>query len=152
MNINSLTFDEKNLIPVLVQHASSGKILMFAFANIQALEKTQETGFAHFWSRSRKKLWKKGEESGNVLRVVGIKTDCDSDAVLYLVQPTGNTCHTGKESCFFRGDDYETDAEFCMELESTIAQREKHGEKTSYIHSLFEEGLDRIVQKVGRKR
>lgn len=162
MNISSLAFDEKGLIPVIVQNTKTKKILMFAFANKEAVSCTQKTGLAHFWSRSRKKLWKKGEESGNVLRMKEMKTDCDSDALLYLVDPTGNTCHTGAESCFFQSIDECTfdkkdtsnlsyDTKFLLDLENIISQRRKNPTEKSYVNSLFVDGLDRIAQKVGEE-
>lgn len=97
-------FDAHGLIPAIVQDSTSGEILMFAFMNEQALEKTLTTGKAHFWSRSRNKLWLKGETSGEVLKVNGVKTDCDQDVVVVEVTPQGRgaACHTGKKSCFYR--------------------------------------------------
>jgi phosphoribosyl-ATP pyrophosphohydrolase/phosphoribosyl-AMP cyclohydrolase len=88
------------LVPVVVQDADTGEVLMLAYADREALKLTAETGFAHFWSRSRKRLWRKGEESGNVQRVVEIRVDCDGDAVLYRVKPAGPACHTGNYTCF----------------------------------------------------
>ena len=88
-------------MPVVVQDAASLKILTLAYANKEALERTQETGNSWFWSRSRKKLWMKGEESGNTQKVVEILADCDSDALVYVVEPSGPACHTGSETCFF---------------------------------------------------
>ena len=90
------------LVPVVAQERNSGKILMLAYANQQAVELTRETGFAHYWSRSRQKLWKKGEESGNVQKVKNVLIDCDGDTLLYVVDQTGPACHTGNETCFFR--------------------------------------------------
>lgn len=90
------------LIPVVVQDAGTREVLMVAYANAEAVEKTRETGFAHYFSRSRKKLWKKGEESGHVQRVREIRVDCDEDCLLYLVTQEGAACHTGYRSCFYR--------------------------------------------------
>jgi phosphoribosyl-AMP cyclohydrolase len=90
------------LIPVVVQDAGTQDVLMVAYANGEALQKTRETGFAHYYSRSRKKLWKKGEESGHVQRVQEIRVDCDEDCLLYLVRQEGAACHTGYRSCFYR--------------------------------------------------
>ncbi len=98
-----MTFDEKGLAPAVVQHARTGEVLMLAFVNAEALRLTLETGEAHFFSRSRGALWRKGETSGNVLRVVEVRLDCDEDAVLVRAEPAGPTCHTGKPSCFFQG-------------------------------------------------
>ena len=91
-----------NLIPVAVQNLTSGRVLMLAYANHEAVAATLESGYAHFWSRSRKKLWKKGENSGNVLKIRRVLVDCDEDALLYQVDPAGPACHTGQESCFYR--------------------------------------------------
>ena len=97
-----IDFDKAGgLVPVVVQDAASLKILTLAYANKEALERTQETGNSWFWSRSRKKLWMKGEESGNTQKVVEILADCDSDALVYVVEPSGPACHTGSETCFF---------------------------------------------------
>lgn len=90
------------LLPVIAKERITGKVLMLAYANRQALQRTLETGFAHYWSRSRAKLWKKGEESGHVQRVYEILVDCDGDALIYLVDQVGPACHTGEETCFFR--------------------------------------------------
>lgn len=90
------------LIPVIAQEAHSKEVLMLAYANEEAILKTIETGYAHYWSRSREKLWMKGESSGNKQRVVEIRVDCDCDALLYIVEQEGNACHTGNKSCFFR--------------------------------------------------
>jgi phosphoribosyl-AMP cyclohydrolase len=97
-----LRFDEHGLIPAVVQDKDTGEVLMVAWMNTEALEKTQATGQAHFWSRSRKKLWRKGETSGNVLTVHEIRVDCDADTLLLLVTPAGPACHTGQRSCFYR--------------------------------------------------
>src|SRR3989337_3797015 len=101
MNIKDIRFDEKGYVPVIVQDAENGQVLMFAYANKEALEKTIRTKKTHFWSRSRNKLWEKGEESGNVQEVKDVFLDCDKDTILVLVNQTGVACHTGKRSCFF---------------------------------------------------
>jgi len=101
LNIQKLDFKKGNgLIPVVAQDFKSKKVLMLAYTNREALEKTLSTGYAHYWSRSRRKLWKKGETSGHVQKVKGIFVDCDHDALLFLVEQKGNVCHTGKETCF----------------------------------------------------
>lgn len=92
----------RGLLPVIVQNANTLRVLMLAWANEEAFEKTLETGYAHFFSRSRNCLWKKGETSGNLMKIVDVKLDCDGDALVYLVKPSGPACHTGKESCFWR--------------------------------------------------
>jgi len=90
------------LLPVITTERKSGKILMLAYVNLEALNRTLNTGFAHYWSRSRSKLWKKGEESGHVQQVQEIRVDCDGDTLIYVVDQTGPACHTGEETCFFR--------------------------------------------------
>lgn len=95
-------FQKNDLIPVIIQHAENKNILMLGFTNREAVELTMQSGTAWFWSRSRKKLWNKGETSGNYLHVKRILTDCDTDTLLYLCIPDGPTCHTGADSCFFR--------------------------------------------------
>ncbi len=97
-----IAWDERGLVPVVVQDAERGEVLMLAYANREALEKTLETGLAHFWSRSRERLWCKGETSGHYLPVSEVWIDCDGDALLYRVRPTGPACHTGEASCFYR--------------------------------------------------
>jgi len=93
---------QNGLIPVIAQDAKSGAVLMFAWANAEAVQRTEETGYAHYFSRSRGKLWKKGEESGHVQKIVQILVDCDEDCLLYRVEQTGAACHTGHTTCFFR--------------------------------------------------
>jgi phosphoribosyl-AMP cyclohydrolase len=102
MDLKNLKFDEKGLIPVIVQDMNTKEVLMLAYANEEAILKTIETGYAHYWSRSRNELWKKGETSGNFQKVLDIRVDCDCDTILYVVEQTGNACHTGNYSCFFR--------------------------------------------------
>ena len=97
-----LKFDEKGLIPAILQDMANGEVLMVAWMNAQALELTKEHGEAHFWSRSRKSLWRKGETSGNVMKVKEIRVDCDADTLLLRVEPQGPACHTGERSCFYR--------------------------------------------------
>ncbi len=95
-------FDDRGLLSAIVQDSQTGEILMFAFMNEEAIAKTRETGFAHFYSRSRDRLWKKGETSGNVLEVNEVRVDCDQDAIVLSVRPAGPACHTGERSCFYR--------------------------------------------------
>jgi phosphoribosyl-AMP cyclohydrolase len=98
----SIRFDERGLIPAVVQDATTGEVLMVAWTNEEALRLTQETGQAHFWSRSRQELWHKGATSGNFMSVCEIWLDCDADTLLLKVEPAGPACHTGKRSCFYR--------------------------------------------------
>ena len=95
-------FNADGLIPAITQDATTGQVLMFAWMNAESLKLTQQTGFATYWSRSRGKLWKKGEESGHLQRVIEMRVDCDQDALLLKVEQTGAACHTGEKSCFYR--------------------------------------------------
>ena len=103
LSISDLDFEKfSGLLPVITQEQESGKVLMLAYANLEAVRKTQETGYAHYWSRSRNTLWKKGESSGHVQQISEVLVDCDEDTLLYKVSQTGPACHTGEKSCFFR--------------------------------------------------
>ena len=103
LSISDLDFKNfSGLLPVIAQDHVSGRVLMLAFANLEAVRKTQETGYAHYWSRSRNTLWKKGESSGHVQQIKEVLVDCDEDTLLYKVSQTGPACHTGANSCFFR--------------------------------------------------
>ena len=103
LSISDLDFDKfSGLLPVIAQEQASGKVLMLAYANLEAVRKTQETGYAHYWSRSRNTLWKKGESSGHVQQITEVLVDCDEDTLLYKVSQTGPACHTGEKSCFFK--------------------------------------------------
>lgn len=102
INIEDLDFEKLDgLIPVIAQDVNSGTVLMLAYANINALERTMETGFAHYWSRSRNTIWKKGETSGNFQKINEVLVDCDKDTLIYKVMQKGHACHTGKQNCFF---------------------------------------------------
>ena len=103
LSISDLDFEKfSGLLSVIAQEQSSGKVLMLAYANLEAVRKTQETGYAHYWSRSRNTLWKKGESSGHLQQITEVLVDCDEDTLLYKVSQTGPACHTGEKSCFFR--------------------------------------------------
>lgn len=118
-------FDEKGLVPVIAQDAGSKEILMLAYANPDAIRRTIDTGFAHYYSRSRGKIWKKGEESGNVQEIVRILVDCDEDAVIYQVKQRGKgACHTGYERCFYRTIDGEVVAKKMFEPASVYKKKE----------------------------
>ena len=103
LSISDLDFEKfSGLLPVIAQEQASGKVLMLAYANLEAVRKTQETGYAHYWSRSRNTLWKKGESSGHVQQITEVLVDCDEDTLLYQVSQSGPACHSGEKSCFFR--------------------------------------------------
>ena len=103
LSVSDLDFEKfSGLLPVIAQEHESGRVLMLAYVNLEAVRKTQETGYAHYWSRSRNTLWKKGESSGHVQQITEVLVDCDEDTLLYKVRQTGPACHTGAKSCFFR--------------------------------------------------
>ena len=151
MSVDSLTFDERGLVPVITQDAASGEVLMFAYANREALEKTLETRQAHYFSRSRNELWHKGATSGHVQDIVEVRFDCDEDAVLYRVEQTGASCHTGKRSCFYRSLTDETSlsmGDVMGLLERVVSERLKTLPESSYVTNLHERGLGYVAQKV----
>lgn len=149
-NVSELAWDKMdNLIPCIVQNAVSGKVLMQGFMNHDALNKTLGTGLVTFFSRSKQRLWTKGEESGNSLNLVEITCDCDYDSILALVNPVGPTCHTGTETCWF--DSLSPEMSFIAELESVIASRKGASPDSSYTASLYSKGIKRIAQKVGEE-
>ena len=153
MTTDQIKFDEKGLICAIAQDAASGDVLMQAYMNAEALEKTLQTGYAHYYSRSRKCLWKKGETSGHVQKVLGIAFDCDRDCVLLQIEQTGAACHTGSRSCFFNTERAEEDAgvRFLSELERVVADRRNNPVEGSYTSYLFEKGLDKIAKKTGEE-
>jgi phosphoribosyl-AMP cyclohydrolase / phosphoribosyl-ATP pyrophosphohydrolase len=149
VGLSDLAFDASGLVTVVVLDRASGDVLMVAHANAQALRLTAETGFAHFWSRSRKALWKKGETSGNVLQVRETRIDCDRDAVLFVVDPTGPACHTGSRTCF--GDAPAAAAGVLAELGRVIAQRDQGKAADSYTAKLLAKGPDGALKKIGEE-
>jgi phosphoribosyl-ATP pyrophosphohydrolase/phosphoribosyl-AMP cyclohydrolase len=141
---SELTFDERGLIPVIAQDHASGEVLTLAYANEEALRLTVETGEVHFFSRSREKLWRKGEESGNVLKLRQLRYDCDGDAVVALVEPTGPACHTGERSCFYRDLDGDGEPapvvhEALATLERTLRSRAAERPEGSYTVELLDD-------------
>ena len=140
-----VSIPEGALMPCVVQHADTGRVLMLAYMDAEALEATVETGFGHFHSRSRGRLWKKGETSGNVLAVTSLATDCDGDAILMLALPAGPTCHTGSESCF------DAAAPALCDLAGTIAARAAAGDVRSYVADLLAEAREARQRKVGEE-
>ena len=135
------------LVPVVIQHADSLHVLMLGYMNAEALEQTRREGKVTFFSRSKNRLWTKGETSGNFLWVIEIREDCDSDALLIKVRPEGPVCHTGAASCF-RED---APKGFLYELEQTIAQRIDSGAEDSYTSRLVQRGINKVAQKVGEE-
>ena len=142
-------YDENGLVCVVAQDRASGDVLMVAWANAEAVARTRETGFAHFWSRSRKALWMKGETSGNRLRVREVRLDCDRDTVLLLVEPEGPACHEGTRTCF--GDTPAALPAVLDELGRVFAERTAAPREGSYTSKLLAGGRDRILKKVGEE-
>ena len=143
-----MNFDERGLVPCIVQDWTSGEVLTLAYMNAEALGLTQQTGEMHFFSRSRQELWHKGESSGNVQRVRALRYDCDGDALVALVEALGPACHTGERTCFYRGDlKPQATFEVLPELERTIASRRSERPDGSYTAELLA-NPDRIGQKV----
>ncbi|WP_172370907.1 bifunctional phosphoribosyl-AMP cyclohydrolase/phosphoribosyl-ATP diphosphatase HisIE [Sporosarcina jiandibaonis] len=153
IEIESVSFDEKGLVPAIVQDSQSGKVLMLAYMNEDALTKTIETKETWFFSRSRQELWHKGATSGNRQIVKQLSFDCDSDAVLVQVEPMGPACHTGETSCFYKtGFESETsNREIVHEIISEIKNRRVNPVEGSYTSYLFREGIDKVLKKVGEE-
>ncbi|MHA7842974.1 MAG: bifunctional phosphoribosyl-AMP cyclohydrolase/phosphoribosyl-ATP diphosphatase HisIE [Winogradskyella sp.] len=149
MNIN---FNKNNngLIPAIIQDATTKNVLMLGYMNEEALKKTQDTKLVTFFSRTKSRLWTKGEESGNVLNLVDIKLDCDNDTLLITVNPKGPTCHKGSDTCW---NEANTESYgFLTKLENTIQSRVEAGNKEqSYVASLFAKGINKVAQKVGEE-
>ncbi|MHB8433272.1 MAG: bifunctional phosphoribosyl-AMP cyclohydrolase/phosphoribosyl-ATP diphosphatase HisIE [Candidatus Tyrphobacter sp.] len=158
MDLAGLKFDDRGLLPVIVSDACTGDVLTLAWANRDALERTAQTREAHLFSRSRERLWRKGEESGNVQHVVEMVADCDGDAVLYRVDPSGPACHTGERSCFHAtllererdcvaGDFLRAVAY----LQRVLHERKTSAPAGSYVATLYAGGVDRIGKKIGEE-
>ncbi|HEX6971783.1 MAG TPA: bifunctional phosphoribosyl-AMP cyclohydrolase/phosphoribosyl-ATP diphosphatase HisIE [Limnochordia bacterium] len=174
-DIDALRFDEHGLLPAVVQDASSGEVLMVAYMNREAVERTLASGYTWFWSRSRQRLWQKGETSGHVQRVIDLGPDCDGDALLVRVEQVGpGACHEGYRSCFHRQSGasrpprtfapetvYKTDqrgegnenepSRIVRAVYETILSRKAHPTAESYTAYLFREGIDKILKKVGEE-
>lgn len=140
---------QNGLLPAIIQDALTGKVLMLGYMNAESLQKTQELGKVTFFSRSKQRLWTKGEESGNFLEVKEILLDCDGDTFLIKAKPAGPVCHTGKDTCWFEtnSDEYS----FLHYLEKLIHDRKINPREGSYTNKLFEKGLNKIAQKVGEE-
>lgn len=142
--------NENGLIPAIIQDAATKNVLMLGYMNNEAYKKTVATSKVTFFSRTKERLWTKGEESGNFLNVVSIKNDCDSDTLLIKVNPVGPTCHKGSDTCW--NETNEQSFGFLFELENVIKDRREAGDsEKSYVASLFEKGINKIAQKVGEE-
>jgi phosphoribosyl-ATP pyrophosphohydrolase/phosphoribosyl-AMP cyclohydrolase len=156
MKIN-FTKNSDGLAPVVVQDAKTKNVLMLGYMNEEAFDKTQKTKKVTFFSRSKQRLWTKGEESGNFLELVDIKLDCDNDTLLVLANPIGPTCHTGTDTCW--GESNTQEFGFLSQLERVISKRKSESERDaslreydkSYVVSLFDKGINKIAQKVGEE-
>lgn len=152
--MKNVNFDEKGLVPVIIQNAKTKEVLTLAYANEEALQKTVDTNETWLYSRSRSELWNKGATSGNTQKVTAVRLDCDADAVIYEVIPNGPACHTGEASCFHETlagtRDHSKDDMF-LELTSLIEKREQEMPEGAYTTYLFEEGVDKICKKVGEE-
>jgi phosphoribosyl-AMP cyclohydrolase / phosphoribosyl-ATP pyrophosphohydrolase len=164
--LEAIRFDERGLVPVVAQDATTEAVLTLAYANREAVEKTLQSGEAHYYSRSREELWRKGATSGNTQKVVEVKVDCDSDALLYRVEPRGPACHTGEWSCFSTtvpgltvsgvaaGTDWDAADQLGAMVErlaATIAERRREMPEGSYTATLLASGKERVAQKVGEE-
>ncbi|NVK57975.1 MAG: bifunctional phosphoribosyl-AMP cyclohydrolase/phosphoribosyl-ATP diphosphatase HisIE [Alteromonadaceae bacterium] len=138
-----------NLLPAIVQDAVTGKVLMQGYMNPEALDVTLNSGKVTFFSRSKQRLWQKGETSGNTLNLVEVGSDCDNDSLLVLANPVGPTCHTGAESCWFNSE--VSDYTFMGDLERLLAARKNADPESSYTANLYSKGIKRIAQKVGEE-
>ena len=145
----NVRFDEKGLVPAIVQDAVTKEVLTLAYMNQESLEKSLSTGETWFFSRSRQELWHKGATSGNTQKIVEMKVDCDQDAIVVLVEPAGPACHKGETSCF--DEKLSGKSDILFKLEQVIADRELKRPEGAYTTYLFEKGLDKILKKIGEE-
>lgn len=148
MDIEKLKFDEKGLIPAIVQDANTGVVLMQAYMNRESLDETLKSGKVCFFSRSRQKLWTKGEESGNFLYLKTILADCDNDSLLVKAVPAGPTCHTGTDTCW---GEVNREADFLFFLQRYLQKRKEDSPEVSYTARLIQRGINKVAQKVGEE-
>lgn len=153
IEIKNITFDEKGLVPVIVQDNQTGSVLMLAYMNEEAVRKTLETKETWFYSRSRQELWNKGATSGNRQIVQRLLLDCDNDTVLVQVEPQGPACHTGEESCFFKTviEEEQPSRQVVHDVVEEIKSRRKDPVEGSYTSYLFQEGIDKVLKKIGEE-
>lgn len=148
MNKPDFSKTAEGLIPAIIQDKNTNKVLMLGYMNEASLTKTNEIGKVTFYSRSKQRLWTKGEESGNFLEVKEILLDCDNDTLLIKAVPAGPVCHTGSDTCFSENN---TSENFIQNLEHVIEERKNNQQDTSYTASLFKQGINKIAQKVGEE-
>lgn len=148
--ITNIDFEKTNgLVPAVLQDAKTKNVLMLGYMNQEAVTKTQSSGKVTFFSRSKNRLWTKGEESGNFLELVDIKVDCDNDTLLVQANPIGPTCHKGTDTCW--GEENTPNFSFLSKLESVIKDRYENRDQKSYTSSLFDKGINKVAQKVGEE-
>ena len=140
--------NKDGLVPAIIQDYNSHKVLMLGYLNKESLSLTLSTDVVHFYSRTKQRIWKKGEESGNELKVVSLKEDCDNDTLLIKVNPVGPVCHKGDDTCF---EDSNMSDDFIITLENIIQDRKNNPSDSSYVSSLFKKGTNKIAQKVGEE-
>ena len=140
--------NKDGLVPAIIQDYNTYKVLMLGYLNKESLSLTLSTDVVHFYSRTKQRIWKKGEESGNELKVVSLKEDCDKDTVLIKVNPVGPVCHKGDDTCFEDSNDSD---DFISTLENIIQERKINPSDSSYVSSLFKKGTNKIAQKVGEE-
>tara|TARA_B110001452_G_scaffold247819_1_gene234132 strand:+ start:869 stop:1462 length:594 start_codon:yes stop_codon:yes gene_type:complete len=140
--------NKDGLVPAIIQDDNTYKVLMLGYLNKESLSLTLSTDVVHFYSRTKQRIWKKGEESGNELKVVSLKEDCDNDTLLIKVNPVGPVCHKGDDTCF---EDSNMSDDFIITLENIIQDRKNNPSDSSYVSSLFKKGTNKIAQKVGEE-
>jgi phosphoribosyl-ATP pyrophosphohydrolase/phosphoribosyl-AMP cyclohydrolase len=151
IDIDTIDFAKTDgLVPSIIQDDETGKVLMLGYMNEEAVKQTLESRKVTFFSRSKGRLWMKGEESGNILQLVDMKLDCDRDALLVSALPSGPVCHTGTDTCW-KEENTKSSIDFLNELEAVIDSRRKEGSDKSYTSSLFKKGINKIAQKVGEE-
>lgn len=148
MNVDTLKFDERGLIPAIVQDIDTRVVLMLGYMNRESLEKTLKTGLVSFYSRSRQKLWTKGEESGHFLYMKEIAADCDQDTLLVKAKPVGPTCHLGTDTCW--GEENQ-ERDFLFYLQHFLQKRKEDSPEVSYTARLISKGINKVAQKVGEE-
>ena len=157
MDLSMIRWNEQGLVPAIAQDAADGTVLMLAWMNEESLRLTLETGYATYFSRSRQKLWKKGETSGHVQEVLAVKYDCDADAILLTVRQTGPACHTGARSCFFNElkaadeEDLPATSRILEQVYDVIRDRKENPQEGSYTNYLLDKGTEKISKKVGEE-
>lgn len=160
--LKDIQFDEKGLVPCVAQDSMTGEVLMLAYMNAETLQMTLETGYATYYSRSRQEVWVKGKQSGNLQKVRSVKYDCDGDTILLQVEQTGNACHTGEKTCFYReitkdgviernGISGCVGANALLKDYQTILERKAHPQEGSYTNYLLDKGVEKICKKVGEE-